>query len=153
MQADFLNPSENDVVNAQQIEIRIRVIPDDGFTITGGTISVNGSTPLALTFDATLQAWKKLVSIPHGPVTARAVITDSSPSSQTFAVNFSNSPSTVTPPLVNVTNPIENQVLRKPGVTVRADVTRTARVARVEVSYNKGKTWIRMSIPKGAGGT
>ena len=153
MIAQFIAPSENDVVNADQFTLEIRPTPDAGRTITGGTVSVNGSTPLILNYDSALNVWKKVASIPHGPVTALFTITDSFPSAAEFSLNFSNSPSAEFPPVVDITNPTEGQTLRKPGHVVQVDVTRPTKVSRVEISFNKGKSWVRMNIPRETGGS
>lgn len=153
MLAEFIAPSENDVVNAGQFTLQVRVTPDAGRTIVNGTVSVNAGTPLALNYDAAANVWKKSVAVPFGPVTALFSMTDSTASTVEFTLNFSNSPSNAFPPIVDITSPTEGQVLHKPGHVVQVDVTRADKVARVEISFNKGKSWVRMNIPRSSGGS
>ncbi len=149
----FIQPNENAVVASASVVVQIRITPDSGKTTTAVLLIVNGASPLGMTFDSALNVWKKSIALSQGPLQCRVDATDSTPVTTSFYLNFSASGSVAAPPIVTITNPLNNAILATPGMTVQADVTREATISRVEVSTDKGATWKAMSIPAFLGAT
>lgn len=149
----FIQPNENAVVATASVVVQIRVTPDVGKATTGAVMVVNGGSPLGMTFDSALNVWKKSIAVAQGPLQIRVDVTDNTPATASFYLNFSASGSVAAPPIIIITNPLNNAVLATPGMTVQADVTREATISRVEVSTDKGATWKAMSIPAFLGAT
>ena len=145
-------PNENAVLSVSSTTFEVKASSDAG-TITGATLSINGGSPLAMTFDSATQSWKKSMSYPLGPVIAKIVVTDSTSATATVYINFSRSTSSAAPATINVGHPTEASTIRSPGVILQADVSRPTDVIRVEASVNQGASWIPMAIPPSSGGS
>ena len=138
------HPHNGDGVNQATLQILATASTDAaGATIVGGTVSINGGTPFALVWDATLQRWKKVVAIPTGVVTAVVVITDSTSTSGTDAVTFTNG-SLVNPPTVSFNYPTEGTVVNTSSIVASGDAVSSVGIdpTSVQFSYDGGLTWL-----------
>jgi hypothetical protein len=149
-----IQPSENAIVSVASVNIQVAASTDlAGGSISGGTVSVNGGTALALTFDTTSGQWKRSVSVPLGPVVVKIDMVDSGSNHGLAYRNFSRSTSTSAAAVITIQRPAEGETLHQPGVVLQADVSRTTDIVKVEVSVDKGLSWLPMTIPPSSGGS
>lgn len=151
---NITNPTAGAQLSTQTVLIQAQ--ETTGNPIRNASLTVNGSTSQAMTFNSATQRWEKSISAPVGSVTVVVTITGTDGGLGTDTVNFTVSVvGAAPPPAISVLDPIEGQALTTPNYTVTADVYSTVGInaSTVQISVDNGVTWQTMTaVPPGAGG-